>query len=191
MNECYVTKRLFVIYLKCFARAGNIEQKPMILDSLWLKAKGWSIKNRLCVRKWHDLFFKSCEQIVHNARCNTISAIYTAKFTNGLWNDATPHVVILQIRIEKTREKTTHLSFYALAFHLKYASIVVLSLQTRCFWLLPTICGRAKTSERASYRKTNAHNALTIWMLQIEYLTSFFIPMFSDVMRRVNVPSAT
>lgn len=156
-----------------------------------IKSEGLVHKKPIVCSKMARFFFKSCEQIVHNARCNTISAIYTAKFTNGLWNDATPHVVILQIRIEKTREKTTHLSFYALAFHLKYASIVVLSLQTRCFWLLPTICGKAKTSERASYRKTNAHNALTIWMLQIEYLTSFFIPMFSDVMRRVNVPSAT
>lgn len=43
-----------------------------------------------------------------NACCNTTSTIHIANFTNGLWNDATPHVVILQI-LETSREhKHTH-----------------------------------------------------------------------------------
>lgn len=95
------------VYLYCIWKKEYVceieKWKPTIVHSSWLKPKGFNHKkgkqndrvfqNRTKKKKNNKPERINQTKRTHNASCYTISTIYTAKFTNGLWNDATPHVV--------------------------------------------------------------------------------------------------
>lgn len=129
---------------------------------------GWCGKNRSRISRKNG----------RNACCNSTSTVHIANFTNGLWNDATPHVVILQI-LETSREhKHTHKrkKNWANRNHNAFDFIWCKRAKGKAILNVPTAF-RIKRLMRIMYHLNAANRIPNI----------IFHSVFIDVMRCVNV----